>query len=422
MGRAATGKAVKPPTADKMAERLDRAASERMFFMGRVSEGTGILQPFVVTGLSGKVYTINLSTEESAASDAGSVGIGAKCNCPDFIFRRASCKHILFILLRVLAIPKERLLSALSPPRTPLTHSEVTAAAAANDSAAINPFYTPPKGLADRLRAIAGDFSGAGSSSGAAPAVAVPPRVPDPEDDCPICYEAFGEVASSDDPAVVYCRRGCGGGVHADCHKRWKDSSPGPLTCVYCRAPWGPPAAAATPSNLLLDRSGGGRGRLIDLENYMPEPEGDAPKRKSRAKKSAPAGSSAKGKGKGKGKAAAAGSSSKQAAPVESDSEVEVVAASKQGKGRTTRQTKTKATAEAVNESAAPARRTTRASGASSSRRPAPKYVELSDSDGTDDGDGDDDADVSDAPVDVDDDEEEDASPSPPKAKRTRRR
>lgn len=88
MGRAATGKAVKPPTADKMAERLDRAASERMFFMGRVSEGTGILQPFVVTGLSGKVYTINLSTEESAASDAGSVGIGAKCNCPDFIFRR----------------------------------------------------------------------------------------------------------------------------------------------------------------------------------------------------------------------------------------------------------------------------------------------------------------------------------------------
>lgn len=88
MGRAATGKAVKPPTADKMAERLDRAASERMYFMGRVSEGAGILQPFVVTGLSGKVYTINLSAEESAAADAGSVGIGAKCNCPDFIFRR----------------------------------------------------------------------------------------------------------------------------------------------------------------------------------------------------------------------------------------------------------------------------------------------------------------------------------------------
>eukprot|EP00168_Porphyra_purpurea_P012194 TRINITY_DN3170_c0_g1_i1.p1 TRINITY_DN3170_c0_g1~~TRINITY_DN3170_c0_g1_i1.p1 ORF type:complete len:476 (-),score=122.12 TRINITY_DN3170_c0_g1_i1:574-1842(-) len=422
MGRTATGKAVKPPPADKMAERLDRASSERIFFMGRVgdaAEGAGILQPFVVTGLSGKVYTINLSAEESAAADAGSVGIAAKCNCPDFIFRRAACKHILFILLRVLAIPKERLLSALSPSRTPLTHSEVTAAAAANESAAVNPFYTPPKELADRLRAIAGDLSGAGPSSGAAPAVAVLPRVPDPEDDCPICYEAFGEVASVDDPAVVYCRRGCGGGVHADCHKRWKDSSPGPLTCVYCRAPWGPPAAPATPSSLVLDRRGGGRGRLIDLENYMPEPEGDAPKRKSRAKKGAAAGSSAKAKGKGK--AAAAGSSSKKAAPAESDSEVEVIAASKKGKGRVTRQTKTVATAKVVSKPAAPTRRSTRAGGASRSRRSAPKYVEASDSDGADDDDDDDHADVSEA-VDVGDDNDEDASVSPPKAKRTRRR
>lgn len=92
----------RPPSADEMAARLDRAARERMFFMGRVaSRGggddcggdggvSGVLAPFVVTGLSGSVYTIHLSTVEAgpSAADAGGVGVVAKCNCPDHIFRR----------------------------------------------------------------------------------------------------------------------------------------------------------------------------------------------------------------------------------------------------------------------------------------------------------------------------------------------
>lgn len=103
-----------PPSADQMAARLDRAAGERMFFMGRVASpaardngggeadgdgdgsgcggngAPGVLAPFVVTGLSGSVYTIHLSTEEAgpSAADAGGVGIVAKCNCRDYIFRR----------------------------------------------------------------------------------------------------------------------------------------------------------------------------------------------------------------------------------------------------------------------------------------------------------------------------------------------
>eukprot|EP00170_Pyropia_yezoensis_P004131 contig_17032_g4142 len=185
-----------------MAARLDRAAGERMFFMGRVASpaardngggeadgdgdgsgcggngAPGVLAPFVVTGLSGSVYTIHLSTEEAgpSAADAGGVGIVAKCNCRDYIFRRV------------------------------------------------------------------GDVGARKLRCGRA----ATPRVPEADDDCPICYEAFGVVPSAADPAVVYCRRGCGGGVHADCFRRWEANAAGAVTCVYCRAPWGaPPALAA---------------------------------------------------------------------------------------------------------------------------------------------------------------------------------
>ncbi|GAB0496582.1 hypothetical protein MMPV_007895 [Pyropia vietnamensis] len=311
-----------------MAARLDRAAGERMFFMGRVAlpargddsgddgGASGVLAPFVVTGLSGSVYTIHLSTEEAgpSAADAGGVGIVAKCNCPDHIFRRAACKHILFILLRVLNIPKDRLLVALTPSGQPLTHTEVTAAAAASHSAAINPFYAPPKALADRLRAIAGDFSGgdgASSASAAASPPPVAPRVPAADDDCPICYEAFGVVASASDPAVVYCRRGCGGGVHADCFRRWEANAAGVVTCVYCRAPWKAPplSTGVMASGDVLDSSRGGRRRLIDLSNYLPA--GPATRERGNVKKKggatggATGSGSGGGKGKGKGKTAA---------------------------------------------------------------------------------------------------------------------
>lgn len=233
--------------------------------------------------------------------------------------------------MRVLNIRKDRLLAALSPSGEPLTHTEVTAAAAESRSAAINPFYAPPKALADQLRAIAGDFSGGGGASAASAAASPPPvapRVPAADDDCPICYEAFGVVASESDPAVVYCRRGCGGGVHADCFRRWEANAEGVVTCVYCRAPWRAPplSAGVMASGDVLDSSRGGRRRLIDLSNYLPAGrptrEGGNASKGGGAVGGATRSGSGSGKGKGKSKSATRSAEGPSAA-IEPDSDAD---------------------------------------------------------------------------------------------------
>lgn len=334
-------------------------------------------------------------------------------------------------------------MAALSPPCTPLTHTEVTAAAAASRSASINPFYSPPKALADRLRAIAGDFSGAGTGAGAgatAPPPAATPRVPEADDDCPICYEAFGVVPSAADPAVVYCRRGCGGGVHADCFRRWEANAAGAVTCVYCRAPWGAPpalagggAGAAAASGNVLDSSRGGRPRLIDLGNYLPDGpptrKGSKGKKKGGAAAASTAGAGAssgggRSKGKGKGKAEAAARPAEDPPVVvesasDADADVAVVA-SRPARARASTRGGGKAVKAAVaTAAAAPAPRATRSGMATRSGRAAPTYVDLSDGD-DDVGEGGDASEPSEASG-GNDGESSDGDASPPPPKRSRR-
>ncbi|THU76189.1 hypothetical protein K435DRAFT_705389, partial [Dendrothele bispora CBS 962.96] len=59
-------------------------------------------------------------------------------------------------------------------------------------------------------------------------------RIPEAEDDCPICYDKMNENV------LDWCV-GCGNAVHKECWGTWKTTTARqgkPLTCVWCRAPW----------------------------------------------------------------------------------------------------------------------------------------------------------------------------------------
>lgn len=59
-------------------------------------------------------------------------------------------------------------------------------------------------------------------------------RIPQPEDDCPVCYNTLLQQSGTT-TNLVACPD-CGNTLHADCARRWLAHATSP-TCVFCRSP-----------------------------------------------------------------------------------------------------------------------------------------------------------------------------------------
>lgn len=91
-------------------------------------------------------------------------------------------------------------------------------------------------------------------------------RIPGPDDDCPICYDGMHGV---NEKSLVFCED-CGNALHKECFQQCQSrlvfvrvfeflilftgqansaKNGQPLTCVWCRARWISPAAAAGTKN-----------------------------------------------------------------------------------------------------------------------------------------------------------------------------
>ena len=198
---------------DDAGSRRERALHQRLYLLERRTASE-----FVVLGNTGNAYDVTLEPLP-------------RCSCPDWRFRgRAQrCKHILFVLLRVLAAPPHSAAADTAARRIPPDELAALLAAPARHVADASPQ------LLARYAALA-----AGES-----VPELPPRVIDAATDvCAICYEALVDATNA---PLVHCRLGCGSSVHAACFARWaaaKRAARETLTCVYCRAPWEPPRPA----------------------------------------------------------------------------------------------------------------------------------------------------------------------------------
>ncbi|GIL48480.1 hypothetical protein Vafri_4997 [Volvox africanus] len=181
----------------------------------------GPSQEFHVLGATGNVYTVRINRNPH-------------CSCPDF-GKGHLCKHILFVMLRVLRQSPE---NPVIWQRALLTHEvgEVLGplAATGNGAGTVDQSVLATERVRQRYAAITSGATVQGSTSGAG-------GVQRPvEGECPICYENL--VASGGGPAeaITFCTS-CGNNMHKDCFDRWatsKRSSGQTVTCVYCRAPW----------------------------------------------------------------------------------------------------------------------------------------------------------------------------------------
>ncbi|GAB7351973.1 hypothetical protein MBLNU459_g2499t1 [Dothideomycetes sp. NU459] len=174
-----------------------RATTQRMFVIDRTrhvnedcphSTPDCPMETVVLAGTTGNIYTVNITHVPS-------------CNCPNFIKGNKQCKHILYVLVKVLKAPGNLMYQAAF--------------------------------LTSELRKI---FNKAGPlpSSSVSEEDKDGKRKP-VEGDCPICCEEL----STDAGTIVWCKAACGNNLHKSCFDRWAAAKGvDRVTCPYCRTAW----------------------------------------------------------------------------------------------------------------------------------------------------------------------------------------
>ncbi len=182
--------------------RTSRALTQRIYLMhDQTRMGSDSEFHFKVMGTTDNAYDVVI--EGDTASNT------VYCSCPDHSQRGNFCKHLIFIMIRVLGIPSHDI------------HTDYEDCFDTSDLTieACRRFFATRE---DALKMIAKEEE---------------KRKPiEDDDECPICYEGFKETAKE---PTVWCKAACGKSTHTSCFLRWsRANGRNAVTCVYCRAPW----------------------------------------------------------------------------------------------------------------------------------------------------------------------------------------
>ncbi|KAF1955528.1 hypothetical protein CC80DRAFT_594271 [Byssothecium circinans] len=176
-----------------------RSLSEPLRFLNRerCDMDEAPRETFTIAGSMGNHYTVKIRHVLA-------------CSCPDFTYRRNSCKHIIYTLLKVLKVsPESSLLHQIALTSAGLTSIFDAAPAAPH----IDLTDTDADGVDD------------------------PKRKSIEDQECPICYSEFEPGKER----IAYCKSFCGNNVHQICIDLWLSSQRsmyGKSTCPYCRHDW----------------------------------------------------------------------------------------------------------------------------------------------------------------------------------------
>jgi len=168
--------------------------------MGQEEQDDGTVD-YKVLGTRGVEYTVHLCQQPT-------------CDCPDYLTRQLRCKHILFVLRRVLG------LNANVASKRSYTSAEIQTFLD-NAPASVLP---PQTSQDDQQPEI----------------VSVEQRPLSEDGTCPMCYEEM----HPDRELIIYCKRTCGHNMHSVCFARWvqqrRQSGYNKIDCPMCRSVWLP--------------------------------------------------------------------------------------------------------------------------------------------------------------------------------------
>ncbi|RSH80431.1 uncharacterized protein EHS24_009009 [Apiotrichum porosum] len=248
-------------------ERMERVMAQRMFMVDRIDASIGDerMEIFKVAGSTGNVYTITLGSTIMS------------CDCPDALKGNCPCKHLIFIFLKVLKVPRSSHIwyqKALLP-------DEVAMALSAKDTASASASNEARKAYLRAAGAVVTDDDDAGPSEAAPqPSNDDGKRLSALGDDCPVCFEEM-TAEENDRGQLVFdmTAQGCGKPLHTQCFNMWSSAARkkgGPITCVWCRAAWETPAATkGDPNGQITTSSKGyvlGMSGVRDISSYYQGP------------------------------------------------------------------------------------------------------------------------------------------------------
>ncbi|KAF5323878.1 hypothetical protein D9611_008410 [Ephemerocybe angulata] len=194
-------------------ERLERVRTQTFYMVDRRRNDGELREEFSVLGSTGNVYTVKIDKLPS-------------CDCPDA--RKGNhCKHILFILTKVLHVPTTSELwyqKALLTSELESIFANAPAAPNAVTNRRVQEAYARATG---KVPATAEAGSSKKDNR----------KIPGEDDDCPICYETMFGVKED---KLVFCED-CGNALHSGCFAQWRATSSNTgkeLTCVWCRSKW----------------------------------------------------------------------------------------------------------------------------------------------------------------------------------------
>ncbi|CAP67713.1 uncharacterized protein PODANS_1_16030 [Podospora anserina S mat+] len=180
-----------------------RALTQRFFVLSRHRTTPSSLEfsppseTIELTGSTGNIYTILISLLPT-------------CTCPHFARTNQQCKHIIYVLSRVLRCPAH-LVYQLAFLTTELNQIFAGAPPIVSGSANNNNNNNEEDGKRKPV-----------------------------EGDCPICFEELDTATKKEE--IVWCKAACGQNVHKQCFDMWaatkRGQGRGEVTCPYCRSVW----------------------------------------------------------------------------------------------------------------------------------------------------------------------------------------
>lgn len=168
-----------------------------MFVLGRERANSGDcpydkevcpMESVDIAGTTGNIYTVQ-------------IGHIPTCTCPSFGKGTSPCKHIIYVLVKVLKVPEYLRY------QTSLLTTELV-------------------DIFDKAGPLPADKVDENDKDGKRKPI---------EGDCPICCCDMEPEAEK----IVWCKAACGNNLHKTCFDQWAASKRGGrVPCPYCRTPW----------------------------------------------------------------------------------------------------------------------------------------------------------------------------------------
>lgn len=175
--------------------RKDRGKTQQLFLIECLKATEPLVRKYIVMGTTGNVYEVTIKDKPI-------------CTCPDYIKRHRRCKHIYFVLLRIMKVTK------INEDKKTFTQGNL------KEMFKNIPQITKNLVVKDSIKQTYKNIK---------PTKIVNKKGID--DICPICLSDLDDGKELD-----YCKYSCGKQVHILCFKMW--SSYHEPNCVFCRQSW----------------------------------------------------------------------------------------------------------------------------------------------------------------------------------------